>query len=228
MLKAKTELSLNLILLDFGDDPYKPFEVTLIDAEKPLFGYYVSLVNPSGKVLSGKGKCPYNNTDPDTWKDAYINCIKGNNEYYTYSYIYVDDDDIPELIVWNESIPYTTGVLTYSGRGNTNRLASTNEFKYIPKSNLLYVWFNSSQTHYIYEIKDGKWDCIALGKNIHDNVYEFNGEKMSQSECAKKLAQAFGNGKYTINDNAIIISNPNERLSYNEKKYTQYDIIESF
>lgn len=232
-VNAAVEVSINL---KYSLDPFElglwEFEGTIIgidlyDGEYPLFDFYVSIVNPSGEVRCGKGKCPYDNSDPDTWKDAYIDRIKGNNEYYTYSYIYVDDD-IPELIVWNESIPFTTGVLTYSGRGNTNWLASTDGFKYIPKSNLLYVWFNLSQMHYIYEIKDGKWVCIAQGKNIHDNVYEFNGERMSQSECAKNLAKAFGNGKYTINDNAIIISNPNERLSYDEKRYTQYDIIESF
>lgn len=231
VLKARTELSLNLLLLDFGDDPYKPFEVTLIDAKKTLCKFYVSIVNPSGEIKFGKGVCPYSKY---RWRQAYLEYLNSRAKAYInrdYCLIYVNDDDIPELVESYNRSGAIENVYLMSKDGELDHygiMSLSGYFDYVPRGNSLYTHYNGE--HNIWEIQDRKWVNVAKGEQIYnrdseDWDYYFNDLLVSKEESAMRLAEAFGNGSYTIEDQGFTIYNPNAKNTADEKWYTRDELI---
>lgn len=132
------------------------------------------------------GKETQQESEVDSWEDYYLAYLDETvlpDSYYTYDFIYVDDDDIPELVL---NSGYEAGgciILTchegYVDELQTNRLS----FSYIERQNLL----NNRGGHqgyyfdHIYKIVDGKWEKVFSGEYWSDDptslVYD---EKMGR------------------------------------------------
>jgi len=229
-LKACTELSLNVECL-YGF--LEPFDATLISAEIKLFDFYVSIVNPKGKIEFGKGECRYKSS---AWKKVYIDYLERYStlDDYKFCLVYINDDDIPELIGQDGVIGKATTV--YYGE-DISMLTYMDGCKYIPKANLLYTNCNDS-LQYIYEIDNGEWKEIAnlsFGGRDYDEEYGsgkewkeyFNGELMNIEDAGRNMAYVFGNGIYTLEGHYPVAHNPNERSIEEEKWYTKDELIKT-
>lgn len=141
------------------------------------------------------------------WQVAYAAYIEEDpyGDENTYSLIYVDEDDIPELVI---DTGYEAGgceILTfYNGEIDvlqTDRLT----FFYIEKQNLL----NNAAGHmgfyydYIYSIENGKWVDKATGEyweywpegaETYDDIvfeYEWNGKRVGEEEYEESTNAVF-------------------------------------
>lgn len=141
------------------------------------------------------------------WKNTYLEYVESlEDKYqYTYSLIYVDEDDIPELEIHSEwdswLVTYQDGTLDEidiygSGVGSIERLI------YIEKGNLVYNesgLFGSSYI-YIYRIQNGDWKRIGSGRcwdyeslleGPHDYNYEWDDEFLTEEEYKRKIQDIF-------------------------------------
>lgn len=125
------------------------------------------------------------------WVQAYISYLKSSGYSEEAALIYVDNDDIPELVLSDGVEAGGCRILTYHA-GNidilqTNRL----NFVYVPYSGIL----DNSDGHmdyyydYIYEIRNGKWESIAVGEyegyidgDEYILTYFWNGDEVSEDE----------------------------------------------
>ena len=136
------------------------------------------------------------------WQIAYTEYIEGLewNRDCTYSLIYVDDDDIPELVIDTGVEAGGCQILTYHS-GEIDVLQTDRRlFYYIEKKNLL----NNTGGIYgyyfdrIYAIENGRWVCIADGENTEtmgddDWVYryEWDGKEVKEDVYNKSLNAVF-------------------------------------
>ena len=112
----------------------------------------------------------------NAWADAYYDYLIDFDRKYgkdgydglecrTYDYIYVNDDDVPELILQGQDEATGNLILTYSDGKIDELQTSRLYFDYIEKENRL----RNSEGHmgyyydYIYTIKDGKWEIHSEG-----------------------------------------------------------------
>ena len=128
-------------------------------------------------------------------------------EYRSYDYIYVNDDDIPELVIQGQDEATGNIILTYKDGKIDELQTSRLYFDYIERGNLL----RNSDGHmggyydYIYSIKYGKWQMENCGEYyVEDNsvmwddddlIYEWNGKKVSRSGYEKELQNAYDQSK---------------------------------
>lgn len=138
------------------------------------------------------------------WQAAYVEYIDGleQKEYYKCSLIYVDDDDIPELVITTNIEADGCYILTFhNGEVDVLRTARLN-FYYIEKQNLI----NNSDGHMgyyydiVYSIENGKWVCVAVGEwtetyVVEDDAlvyrYEWEGEEVKEEVYEAKLDEIF-------------------------------------
>ena len=150
----------------------------------------------------------------NAWADAYYDYLIDFDRKYgkdgydglecrTYDYIYVNDDDVPELVLQGQDEATGNLILTYCDGKIDELQTSRLYFDYIEKENRL----RNSEGHmgyyydYIYTIKDGKWETEEYGEYyVEDNtsewddddlIYEWNGEKVSSSEYEKELQTTY-------------------------------------
>lgn len=154
--------------------------------------------------------------DPDTWQGAYVEFMEGpeldelfGGDSLTYSLIYVDEDDIPELVI---DCGYELGgcvILTWhNGKLDwmqTYRL----EFTYLERQNLLCNGSGHRGYYYdlVYTIQDGCWALVADGRfwEAHydeitgdlDFAFSWNGVEVSEEEYNRQLASVF-DGKQSV------------------------------
>lgn len=146
--------------------------------------------------------------DLEGWELAYFEYLNAleSNASFTYSLIYVDEDDIPELVI---DTGYEAGgcmLLTW----HNNRLdvlqTSRLYFNYIEKGNLLCNQEGNMGYYYddVYSIQDGKW-VFLCGGTYHDGadgakvdeegnfIYEYawNEETVSEADYNEKLNAAY-------------------------------------
>lgn len=141
---------------------------------------------------------------PD-WLDAYVDYIEGMESYDPYdrcSLIYVDEDDIPELVI--DTGIYETGCLIltfYDGEVDVLQTGGL-RFRYIEKTNLLCATSGQAgeYTDRIYSIENGKWTYVTGGKyvseiknGLHIDKYSFEweGEKVEQELYWESLNHVF-------------------------------------
>ena len=139
------------------------------------------------------------------WQAAYMEYIEEfeRKESCYYSLIYVDEDDIPELVIDTGSAADGCFLVTFHN-GVTDILQTVRlEFTYMEKKNLL---LNSSGNtgfyfDYIHSIENGKWVYVTGGeyREDHDNqteyyveyLYEWEGKPVDEEEYKEKIAEIF-------------------------------------
>ena len=172
----------------------------------------------------------YGNSDGkkyDNWQAAYkakINeFIKDIPEYdFTYSLIYLNEDDIPELLI-NTNGDNDIGVylLTYNGDDKSVNVSSTGSlmFTYMPRENVLNstgVVLGANYDNLI-SIRDGQWVELGYGEqgtgdpwaedsydgdgNIIVDSWTWNGQELGSEEAyAEKFLTYYSYGKAEVVD----------------------------
>lgn len=101
------------------------------------------------------------------WQDAYTDYLmEQGGENDTYALIYVNNDSIPELVIDSGVEAQGCRILTY-GAGQANVLTTRRlGFTYIERGNRLCNSDGVQDSYYddVYEIRDGRWVCIARGE----------------------------------------------------------------
>ena len=145
----------------------------------------------------------------ESWKEAYLayyteNCPE-NEDGFSYSLIYVDDDDIPELVVDTGIQAGGCQILSYCD--GTVSVLQTNRrcFTYIEKSGLLCNDGGQMSFYfdYVYRLDNGVWSKALSGEYYYvnesvgsdgegteDNVtvhYEIDGEELDKETYHAKL-----------------------------------------
>lgn len=154
-----------------------------------------------------------NTLDLDGWALAYyeyINTMTNNRpeiaEYFTYHILYVDDDDIPELLI---DTNYTYTFLTWHDGTLDDFSETCITYNYLEKDNLLFC-SGGRMGYYldmISTIQDGKWIHITVGtwNETYDDsghilldekgnvIYEYiwNGESVSEAEYTDRVNTAY-------------------------------------
>ena len=139
------------------------------------------------------------------WQAAYMEYIEEfeRKESCYYSLIYVDEDDIPELVIDTGSAAGGCFLVTFHN-GVTDILQTVRlEFTYMEKKNLL---LNSSGNtgfyfDYIHSIENGQWVYVTGGeyREDHENqteyyveyLYEWEGKSVDEEEYKEKIAKIF-------------------------------------
>ncbi len=132
-------------------------------------------VSEESNIDSEETEPPETDTDSedegnDGWQDAYLDYLDNRKEEAgteeVYTLIYVDDDDVPELVIDTGFEFSGCLILTYHG-GLLDVLQTARlHFTYIEKENLL----NNSEGHmgyyydYVYTIHNGRWVNIFSGE----------------------------------------------------------------
>ena len=176
----------------------------------------------------------------EDWKDAYLSyldAIESAEDYadrYTYSLIYVDEDEIPELVVNTGLGVGSIYILTFhDGVWDKWHPGRSNNVTYIEKCNLI-CNPDGNMGHYydnIYTIQDGKW-CFVEGGHWGDGpdgiqfdenenyieVYYWNGENedvnwWSGEEMSREEYESHLNSVY-----------PTEHAMQPDKYYSMKDI----
>ncbi|MDE7479277.1 MAG: hypothetical protein K2M91_15310, partial [Lachnospiraceae bacterium] len=91
----------------------------------------------------------WDNSDPEQWKQVYLNYLDTLKyaDSYVYGLIYVDDDDIPELVI-DYGFDYRSvdggcmGILTYHGNVLDEWKPIFSRFTYIERGNLICNIYN--------------------------------------------------------------------------------------
>ncbi|MDE5834639.1 MAG: hypothetical protein K2H26_03865, partial [Ruminococcus sp.] len=107
-----------------------------------------------------------------------------------YSLIYIDNDDIPELIVGDPIDSRNGGVYTYHNGDSVELTYLTlrcNMDGYIEKNNIfaVYFWWMDEEGYYIYEMKNGtlnQTDTFLIKHTADGNIYTINDKEVTESE----------------------------------------------
>ncbi len=174
------------------------------------------------------------------WKKAYLDYLDKQGEYansYSYSLIYVNDDDIPEFVQDTGISAGGCQILTFhDGSVDEVQIWRCN-FSYIKNGNLLcnFGGHMGSYYDYVYTIEDGKWVSVAEGEygdgpggfQLDENgneifVYQWNGKEVNEEEYQKllysvyPLKQPFDLYDNTQNDRRYIASEMRSLLQTGE------------
>lgn len=144
----------------------------------------------------------------EAWEEAYLSYLDRfeSADTCTYSLIYVDEDDIPELVIDSGFEASGCIVLTFHEGLLDEWQSSRLHFTYIEHGNLIC----NSEGHmgyyydYVYTIQDGKW-CYVDGGVYGDGLdgpqldengdyifeYEWSGEKVSEEEYETRLNEVY-------------------------------------
>ena len=150
-------------------------------------------------------------SDDAEWKQAYADYLserRDENYPYRYALIYLDDDEIPEIIDMGSCEAEGTRILNYSGGEVHETQLRRLYFSFIPWENLL-LNREGNMGHYtadIYSIIDGKMTVISSGTQDETDEphtpdengefeikynYTWNGESVSAEEYEAALGAAF-------------------------------------
>ena len=126
-----------------------------------------------------------------TWQKAYINQIeeKSTKADMEYSLIYIDNDDIPELIIGDPVDSRKGGVYTYHNDSSVELTYLTlrcNMDGYVEKGGIfgVYWWWLEKEGYYIYEIENGavnQTDAFLITHTADGNVYTINDTEVTES-----------------------------------------------
>lgn len=150
----------------------------------------------------------------EDWQRTYIGYLENSSEVEMqqgYTLIYLDDDDIPELVEIGCDAATGCRIVNYfNGKVNVTQLNRL-YFSYIERGNLLCNSEGNMDYYYdlVFRITDGELTMVAqgyYGAEDNSNVqfdeagepiyqYEWNGVKMSKEEYAKELNSVYDMSK---------------------------------
>lgn len=145
-----------------------------------------------------------------TYEAAYLSYIDNSlGEYagpFDYSFIYVDDDDTPELVIYTGIEAGGCMVLTFHDGIMDEWQSSRLDFTYIERGNLICNSEGHMGYYYdmVYTIQDGKW-CYVDGGEFFDPpdgpkfdengnyvyVYQWGEEEVSEEEYLTRLNEVY-------------------------------------
>ena len=164
----------------------------------------------------------------EDWKRAYLQYLNEleHADSCTYTFIYVDDDDIPELVIDTGFEAGGCLILTYHDNVVNELQTMRLNFSYIKRGNLI---CNSDGLmgfyyDYVYTIRDGKWEYVAGGQygdgpdgiqfDEHGNeifIFHWNGEEVDETEYDKQLNAVFPKEQAVNPDEHVKDPNKEER-----------------
>ncbi|MCM1057569.1 MAG: hypothetical protein NC517_08180 [Firmicutes bacterium] len=173
----------------------------------------------------GTGRIKQDDSCPDEWQQAYLAYLE-TDEYadaWTYSLIYVDDDDIPELVIDTGFEAGGLEILTFHDHVLNVWQSARLNVTYIERGNLI-CNSDGNMGHYydeIYTIRDGEWVYVdggtwgdgPTGIQLDENgdfiyVYNWSGEDVSEEDYLAHLNTVY----------------PEEQGMYPQKYYILDDI----
>ncbi len=146
-----------------------------------------------------------------------------------YALIYVNQDDVPELLLQGEDEATGNLVLTFDGNKIDELQTSRLYFTYLEKGNKLC----NSDGHmggyydYVYSIVDGKWELIDYGNYyVEDNtnpdwsdedlIFEWNGESVDPEEYEKALRRCYDSNKAIMGEGSLSYEEIVDKLKQEE------------
>ena len=146
----------------------------------------------------------------DDWKQAYIDYLQydSESEYMDgYNLIYLDDDDIPELVEVGNCEAAGCRIVNYSNGTVYVTQLSRLYFSYIERKNLLCNSGGHMDCYYdvVFSIINGELEVVAQGSyGAEDNsnvqfdadgnpiyYYEWNGVRMTEKEYEQELSKVY-------------------------------------
>lgn len=180
----------------------------------------IATVNQNGKVTAKKrGSCTITAmangkkasckvTVTEQWQSAYLAYLKGKKSTEHFHLAYVDNNDVPELVVCDDAAHISKPSLYtyYNGKMRlVSKYGAYGQFAYAPKKNRFYVG-NMSHGYsslFVYQISKGKLKTLFSFNNNEYAVskkselqYQINGKKVSKNEYQKKQKSALKGYKY--------------------------------
>ncbi|MDE7324607.1 MAG: hypothetical protein K2N73_18190 [Lachnospiraceae bacterium] len=151
-------------------------------------------------------------TEGEAWKQAYLSYLETLKlaDSFTYSLIYVDDDDIPELVIDTGIEAGGCLILTFDGHVLDEWQSDRLNVTYIERGNLICNADGNFGHYYdwVYMIQNGKWEHVGGGEygdepggpTFDENgdwicVYSWNGENVSEEEYQERLNAIYPAGK---------------------------------
>ncbi len=163
-----------------------------------------------------------------SWQEGYIAYLDEtqnyNYDYFSYALIYVDEDDIPELVCDSGTEAGGCQILTFiDGQVNVFQTARLH-FTYIEKSGLLCNSDGHMGGYYdcVYRLHDGRWESILEGsfyefdeskeveydeetgryRTLH---YEIDGEEVDEKTYLLKLNEVYDENKAKEPESYLLI-----------------------
>lgn len=174
-------------------------------------------------------------TMSENWQEAYIQYIEqtDNESYDGYTLIYLDNDDVPELVrVGMDNATGTTIIHYYKGNVFETQLRRLG-FSYIERSGRLCNGEGNMDcyTDAVYELNNGEMNVIGMGEyGAEDNsnvqfdkdgnpIYQYiwEGEKMSEEDYLKNLNQIYDTSKATFGYDWEDLYEAEELINYLKK-----------
>ena len=147
------------------------------------------------------------------YREAYVEVITSQKTIpnaYNYYLIYVDGDDVPELVIDTGNRAGGCGVFTFDEAENTARnIGLLFPFQYLEKQNYL-IWqdvYTGGYRNYAYRIQSGRWETVAkadMFTSANPRATWFD-EPISEGEYNEYLAEYFGSDRVS---GAVTPENP--------------------
>ena|GEM_PF-1677335 len=174
----------------------------------------------------------------------YVNEVRNNekylDEYGNLSLIYIDNDDIPELVIVGPSAAYGTEICTISDGELVYTHLGIGGVSYIERQNIFVVSGGRMGNYYdtVYSIQNGEFQILNRGEygdeetNDEESLYiyywRWDGEEVTESEYSEKLKLAFDDSKAINSDEdafraADMLQKVNELLRSNSSQSTRSD-----
>ena len=153
----------------------------------------------------------------NSWKEAYANFIR-RSEYQSYSLIYLDDDEIPEL--YCQEGDYPQRIVSLQDGKIIERYLERNAFCYLEKKGIYYTE-GGNMGYFPFEIvslKDGEFTVLASGYQKSEYIanaestdpdhltefitYDWNGHSVTEEECDRNIDSLIDRKK-AIRPNAL-------------------------
>lgn len=154
--------------------------------------------------------------------EEYVDSVPYMEENCTFSLIYIDEDEIPELVVYGCcEADGTTICCYYNGEVHEKHLSRL-EFTYIEKENLICNGAGHMDVYYdhVYKIEDGEFVEVGMGdyggNQYIGTYYKWNDVSVSEEEYYRQLNAVYDDSK------AI------EPLGYYDCVETAYQNLESY
>lgn len=154
--------------------------------------------------------------------EEYVDSVPGMAENCTFSLIYIDEDEIPELVVYGCcEADGTTICCYYNGEVHEKHLSRLG-YTYIEKENLICNGAGHMDVYYdhVYKIEDGEFVEVGMGdyggNRYIGTYYKWNDVSVSEEEYYRQLNAVYDDSK------AI------EPLGYYDCVETAYRNLESY